>query len=391
MSTQPLPFYALLGTHPELSSLELAAILPAQPILVSEKLAELPNLGLDTPQSLQNKLGGTLKILEQVTTIPTSELDISDDQALVRATADALASVCTESNDIIFSVTALFHEQSINNTHVKKQLQKDDYKVRFREGKRPYGVPAAVLIDGPITELFIFEHNNTIIFAKSVTWQDINEWTYHDRSRPFADRKRGMLPLKVARMLLNIATEGKYDQHHVYDPFCGAGSILQEALQLGIACTGSDVSHEAIRGTQKNMEWYLDEVLANAEQPRHLPHLFVADATQTRPKHLATQPTAIVTEPFLGKQTASFSDLPNIYKGLYKLYKGAFNAWIDILPSQAKIVIIFPAVQTGRVEYTLAKLIDELPDLGYNVNLGPVVYARPDAHTRRHVYVITKK
>lgn len=418
----PTMYYALLGSHPVLSELELNAILPENVIPVCEKLVAIPSMGTHTPQSLQQVIGGTIKILKQV-----SQTQLTPDAPhessnkiiypdLVAISAEVLAELHQNDSNCTFSITSLLPEDSVNNTHVKKKVQSVGLKARFRDGKRPYGVSAAVLIDSPITELFLFDYAGALLVAQSVAWQDIDEWTYHDRSRPFADRKRGMLPLKVARMLLNIATQGNYNDHYVYDPFCGSGSIIQEALELGIPVTGSDVSSEAVHGTKENADWYIQTVLAektntlatkniktevehkaknkiesNQTQTPAMPHVFVADVTQVLPKHLKQQPTAIVTEPFLGKQTAAFRDLPNIYKGLYKLYKGAFSTWLPILPSGGKIVIIFPSVSTGRIDYTLNQLIDELPNLGYNIDLGPIVYARPDAHTRRHVYIISRK
>ena len=386
------PFYAVLGSHPALSELEIESLLPSTPVHVAEKVIGLSSLGTYSIQELQDLLGGTIKLLESVARYPvTAETNADIDyNELVELSVKTLQELAEDSQEINFSVLSLIDGNAINNTHVKKGLQAQGFKVRFREGKRPYGLSAAILLDNPVTELFVFVQDDEIVFAKTQTCQDINVWTFRDRGRPFADRKRGMLPLKVARMLLNIATKGNYSDHHVYDPFCGTGSILQEAMQLGIAATGSDISYIATKGTLDNLEWYADSALPE-DADTTIPHIFTGDVTQVSAKHFKQIPTAIVTEPFLGKQQAPYSELPNIYKGLYKLYKGAFNAWKSFLPKDATIVIVFPSVQTGRTEYSLTNLIDELPDLGYNIVSGPITYARPDAHTKRQVYIIRKQ
>lgn len=383
-------YYAVLGSHPALSELEIASLLSITPKKIAEKVVGLSSLGSYSVTDLQDLLGGTVKLLESVARYPLQKDEDGevDYKQLVQLSVETLEKISQET-DINFSVLSLIDGNAINNTHVKKDLQARGHKVRFREGKRPYGLSAAILLDNPVIELFVFIEDNEIVFAKTQTCQDIDVWTFRDRGRPFADRKRGMLPLKVARMLLNIATKGNYAQHHVYDPFCGTGSILQEAMQLGIEATGSDISYIATKGTLDNLEWYKDSVLPE-DATQSIPAVFTGDATQVSAKHFKKIPTAIVTEPFLGKQQAPYNELPNIYKGLYKLYKGAFNAWKSFLPKDSEIVIVFPSVKTGRTEYSLANLIDELPDLGYNIVSGPITYARPDAHTQRQVYVIRK-
>lgn len=406
----PTALYALLGSHPKLSELELNALLPSPVRIVHDSVAYIEHIGSFTAQQLQETLGGTLKLLEPIQELAiTSTTDKNtqhtknidhpetgsktkrDIQDIEDMASEVLAEIHENDSECMFSVTSLIPGVDINNTRIKKKLQSVGLKARFRDGSKPFGVSAAVLLNEKITELFLIQSGSEIITTKTVTCQNIDSWTLHDRSRPFADRKRGMLPLKVARMLVNIATQGTYSTHHLYDPFCGAGSILQEAIHLGIECTGSDISHTAIRGTQENIVWYKQSILKKEVGDPPLCHLFVADATQVKNKHFTRIPTVLVTEPFLGKQTAPFNELPNIYKGLYKLYKGAFHAWSAFLPSQAKIVIVLPSVKTNRTEYTLKQLIDDLPNLGYNIDLGPVVYARPEAHTQRHIYIITKQ
>jgi len=385
------PFYAVLGSHPALSELELAALLPTTPVLLTEKIARLEIPTEVSLRDLQTQTGGVVKFLAPVSSVPRAELpdEVAIQSRAVSVLQDLHLTSDQRDEQLQFSLISLIDGVSLNETHVKKALQASGLRVRFREATQSYGASAAFLLHHPLIELFIFEDGDSYVFAQTKTWQDIDTWTVHDRERPFADRKRGMLPLKVARMLVNIAVGQKPDQHVIYDPFCGAGSVLQEAMDLGVQSIGSDISHQAVLGTLQNLEWYRKEVLAQPDL--QLPEVIVKDVAAVKPSDFATKPTAIVTEPFLGKQQAATPDLPNIYKGLYKLYKGAFSTWKTLLPSGGRIVIILPSVTTPKTTFDLSPLIDDLPDLGYNIVSGPVVYARPAAHTRRNVYVIEKK
>ena len=66
---------------------------------------------------------------------------------------------------------------------------------------------------------------------------------------------------------------------------------------------------------------------------------------------------------------------------------GAFKNWRSILKPGAKVVIIFPKVVIGKASFALLKLIDKLASLGYNVDLGPIDYAREGAIVKREIYI----
>jgi tRNA (guanine10-N2)-dimethyltransferase len=61
------------------------------------------------------------------------------------------------------------------------------------------------------------------------------------------------MPPRLARILVNLLSlpSGK----KVLDPFCGTGTILMEALTLGMSVSGVDSNLERIGGTKKNLYW----------------------------------------------------------------------------------------------------------------------------------------
>lgn len=213
---------------------------------------------------------------------------------------------------------------------------------------------------------------------------DFKHWIVKDRAKPFVDHKRGMLPPKVARILVNLGLgQLKNQEITLYDPFCGTGTILMEALENNIKVIGSDIEQEAVTGTEKNLNW-----LAKNNPGKNEWQVFKQDATQVKATDLKWPVNLIVTEPFLGKPRPKMTQLPNIFKGLYKLYLGSFKNWTKILVSGAILVVILPKAETPTQVFDLKNLIDKLPQLGYTTLLAPLSYARKDAIIKRQILVL---
>jgi len=75
-----------------------------------------------------------------------------------------------------------------------------------------------------------------------------------------------MLPPKLAQMMINIALTPTLSQREreknisIYDPFCGLGTILIEALNSGYSNVyGSDLNEKMVEATSKNISFYLKQ------------------------------------------------------------------------------------------------------------------------------------
>lgn len=77
-------------------------------------------------------------------------------------------------------------------------------------------------------EFIIFADKNHFTIARTVWIQDIESYSERDMNR---DRSMtvGMMPPKIAQIMINLGTKGEYDTL-VWDPFCGLGTTLIEAL-----------------------------------------------------------------------------------------------------------------------------------------------------------------
>ena len=160
-----------------------------------------------------------------------------------------------------------------------------------------------------------------------------------------------------------------------------------EALMMSCDVSGSDLDLDAVRGSQDNLGWLIEEYRLDKKEPT----ISQLDAAQPWPSSVSNQIDAIVTEPFLGKPKPKEHELKNIFKGLYRTYLGAFKNWTTILKPGGIVVIIFPLVETKNQTHNLNKLIDKLSQLGYTTMSQPVIYSRPQAIVKRQLHFLRYK
>ena len=368
----------LFGRTPALSAQELAACVSAQSVQRLTNEFAVVNFEDDAEAvKVFGRLGGSLKVLRLEQTTPeTSE------EALTALLAEYLSKVKKPT----FALAEIGRDAfpKLDVAEVKKILKKQDISARFIESSRG-GLSAAVGLHQNVTELYVIADDQQTLIAKTLAVQNIDEWTARDRFKPYANRKKGMLPPKVARMMVNLALatqpEMKFSDIRVYDPFCGTGTVLLEAATLGCRIIGSDLDEEAVAGTKANISW-----LMQAQSQTITAKVIHGDAVQLQVGALDGEVDVIVTEPFLGKPKPKTEQLPNIYKGLEKLYMGVFKRWTSILKDGGAVVIITPLTELPNKRFSLEKLIDKIRPLGYTPLSEPVVYARPQAVVQRQIW-----
>lgn len=214
-----------------------------------------------------------------------------------------------------------------------------------------------------------------------VVWRHkAKDWIKKDALKPNFNRKKGLLPPKIARMMVNFALGSNTDlSQTVLDPFCGSGTILIEAASLGQLVLGVDINREQVEAAIANLSWF---------GYRGLIH--VADSTAASTV-ITEEVDCIVTEPFLGKPKPELEKIPNIAKGLKKLYLGCLKDWLKILKVGARVVMIFPIFETDSKQIRTSEIIDDRQLTGYNTKVKGLVYYRPGAITKREIVILEKK
>jgi len=129
----------------------------------------------------------------------------------------------------------------------------------------------------------------------STCWiQDYSGQSARDYERPCADPRSGMLPPKLARIMVNLARRPQ--TRTLLDPFCGSGGILMEAMLLGLDPTALDRDLEAVKSARENCDWLQGFVKRELPVVRYTQ----GDATEMRHYFEPLSFDCVVTEPYLG-------------------------------------------------------------------------------------------
>lgn len=202
-------------------------------------------------------------------------------------------------------------------------------------------------------------------------------WSEREFGKPDVDVRRGLLPQKLARMMINVTGLNLGSDVTIIDPFCGSGVVLQEARELGCQFFGSDIDGEAVRATKNNLG------LTQYDN-----RVRVADARTVQYPRLDTQKTAIVCEPWLGPVWHSRPlqvDLDRTIREISVLYLSALKHWKTFLPAGAPVVMVFPVIFGHTV---FQKTVDNIVRLKYSSNTRPIRYEREHQMVTRDIVVL---
>lgn len=169
----------------------------------------------------------------------------------------------------------------------------------------------------------------------------------------------------------------------IYDPFCGSGTILQQALVLGYNVMGSDISPKAISDTKTNLGWLEKETGIKAKYS-----IFLSDITKQSP--LGIKINAIVTEPYLGpalKGRESREQIEKSMQNLTRLYRTSLQKFAEWLTPGNFAIMIIPKFQQTKKAWTID--FASISPKSLKV-VGHWEYAREGQHVIREIYKIQK-
>lgn len=292
---------------------------------------------IEDPTALQNRLGGTVRITEVVQKGPT-RLPLNFTDWTVKAVAENIS----HSGKGRFGLSMHPKSEKILKKILiesKKSLKNKVGSIRFvnKDFQNLSSVQAwhEKLISEQSIELHLFKGERHWYLAKTLSIQNFEWYSERDMKRPARDPREGMFPPKLAQILINLAQP----EENVYDPFCGSGTLLQEAWLMGFTPHGSDFNENSVERAKKNLEWLKEK--ANLEGEDLLFHM---DATQLEAKDLPRQPLTIVTETYLGPLLTAppkALELPKLQRELETLYENFFSNLSQI--TTEPITMVFTA------------------------------------------------
>jgi len=394
--------FLIFGSHPALSLAEFCAFRPGLELTVCGPAALVDDPAWDGLAYL-NRLGGTVK-LGKVTAV----LDLEKTTASV--IADKLENRLTaKSLDFGWSV---FGGSPTDRKRLerlalsfKKELKNRKISSRWVTGKAAGGIAPAAVAKLKLTsaglDVCLFLAGKKVVVGLTTDVQDADAWSRRDYGRPGRSGRAGMLPPKLARILVNLAVVP--DGGTLLDPFCGSGTILMEAALATRSgkLIGSDIEARQIADTDRNTEWLLKEKIIGQEDARRI-NTFIADARELS-KHLPEKSVdRIVTEGYLGPPLSGHETYEMIKRNAdraTKLWEESLAAWRPLLKPRARIVGIWPGYQTAH-GHAFVNLESKLAGLGYRLvpfcggklqSKAVIIYKRPNQHVSRRIVIIEQQ
>ncbi|PIR97290.1 MAG: hypothetical protein COT91_02220 [Candidatus Doudnabacteria bacterium CG10_big_fil_rev_8_21_14_0_10_41_10] len=377
-----------LGRVYTLSLAEILSVLTRRGVeyeitgLFTEILIIKTNQVLDV-QSLQKRLGGTVKIMrvadELTKKLPDDYVNFTLKKYL---TPQNLKKLLTEyKGKVQFGVSLypLSYKVNLRNQNknvgmdIKHLLQENGVSSRLvlPEGNS-LALPSVAVTNNHLlekgAEIDLLVSETKIYIAKTLTVQDFSDYGRRDYQRPIRDSRVGMLPPKVAQIMINLAQyepDEKNKGGYILDPFVGSGTVLQEAMLIGFKVLGSDISQKAVNDAEKNLDWFRTRY----KLPPHKFELEVADVGKISKAFPDKKPLAIITEGTLGPTYAkepNESEMAKNFEELSKVYLSAFKEFKKILPKGRTVVMALPAYRV-RKGYISFPVVDKILKLGYDI------------------------
>ena len=374
-------YLMVLGREPKISLAELEALFS------SSKIKQIaPNLAIVTAHSVSlDRLGGTIKAGQIIDT------PIQDYLSALPA------------GKITLGISDYSEHANPRKTWELALKYKNLLK---RHGRNVRLVPngkSAILTSAASHHNQLGEKTNHIEIIKfgkytaiSIGTQNITAYAKRDQARPARDAFVGMLPPKLAQILINLATSGA-KSGTILDPFCGTGVILQESVLMGYSAYGTDLSEKMIDYSRKNLDWITNRTPKLQKSGAPKLRLEAGDATN----HKWQAPIDfIASEIYLGHPLSNppaeikLRELQGDAKSLLTAFLKNLSAQI---PTGAQLALATPAWKRPDGSYSGENILDEIEKMGYNAikyryaSYDDLLYYREDQIVARQIIVLRKK
>ncbi|HEY4963985.1 MAG TPA: hypothetical protein VIH90_04785 [Candidatus Saccharimonadales bacterium] len=407
----------ILGRQPDLGLAELISLYGDDKVEKINDVAAI--IDIDPCNFKFDRLGGSTKFAKLLTTLGTTDWT-EIEKFLVSASPDQAKTMPEGKMTLGMSVYGFnmdFKAILTAGIKLKKAIQKTGRSVRIVPNKTNE-LSAAQIIHNKLTsdkawDLLIIKGQKNSYIAQTIKAQDIEGYARRDQKRPFRDSRVGMLPPKLAQIIVNLAV-GKIPDDElssvceddseaspssnnfklkVLDPFCGTGVVLQEASLMGYSALGSDINDRMVDYSIKNIRWLKTEFKIEDNQTQEI---FLGDATNTKWPEF----DIIACESNLGKPLATLpsqSELRSVIQQADEVIEDFLKNLASQSHSGQRFCIAIPAWQISQNTFQHLPVLDLIEDLGYNfvdfknISSEQLIYYRPGQVVARQLLVITRK
>jgi len=391
--------FLAFGNHPRLSLAEFLAVSPNSKLIAQSPKAIVLKTKDWEDDILMARLGGTIKLGDIIWSGKNDDL-----------TPEAIADLMVQGQDF----ASMEFGWTVFGADGKQKKAFEKFPIRIKNALKALGwkprwvssqdgqplSPAAVakchLTKKPNADLCLIIGREESYLGRTTQVQDADAWSLRDYGRPYRDDENGMLPPKLARMLINLAQVPK--DGCLLDPFCGSGTVLMEAALATPASKilGSDIDSRQTYDSQSNLDWLAAKnILRPDDMPRF--RVFESDvksiAQHIKPKSV----DAVVTEGWLGPPLRGHEPMETVANNaahITDLWVHALKALRPLLKPKGCVVGIFPSFKKGSHIIStlhgldLASLGFKMKNLPENIRPEELYYERTGQHLRRNILVL---
>lgn len=401
-----MKYFFILGNNPALSVAEILSRLetdgyaPVVDVVVPSFL--VLTVVRELPRDLLQVLGGTIKF--GLVRLRTTHADLGVD---IQALLDEHQLAAQGRFHFGLSAYPVSKKMGYQLRGVglaaKKQFKANGFSARLVMSKQDTLSSVVVeknkLISNQGVEVVVLRDGSEYLLGTTMSVQPFAALNDRDFSRPARDDVSGMIPPKLAQIMLNLA--GVSHERGVLDPCCGSGTIGQEALLYGAARVQcSDIAAKAVTDTKANFSWLESRYRISTPY----------EVVQMDARKLLIPDDSIdciVTESFLGtplrgELTTEQATHRNLE--LQPLYHAMIQELARVLRVGGRLVMVWPAPIVKRAFLLLSKT-ELLRDTGLRfVSVVPsaiaqvlplssrntFVYAREGQYIAREIVVLEK-
>lgn len=379
---------AILGRQPEISYAELLSLYPGSVTRLNEHCAQID----DNNVSLA-RLGGSIKLgthLGELPAVPAQDL------AKHLCSSDLAEAIATSGEGKLSFGLSLYGFALSKGQHealgleLKKNFKQLGRSVRYIASKGQ--LTAAQITHNKLldkgADIWIVKTTKGYVLASTVAVQDIAAYAERDHGRPARSAKVGMLPPKLAQMMINLAAPK--DGARILDPFCGTGVILQESSLLGFQSYGTDIEDKLVEMSKTNGDWL---------HKAHQTPVWTLEAGDATDHQWTGQIDAVVTEGYLGpalSKEPSEKELSRIKVEATKLTTDFLANLAPQIAPGTPVCITLPCWKTGK-KFSRVEILDQIDALGYTlkeflpVTYEHLLYVRADQIVGRQITVLKRK
>lgn len=394
-----MTYLAVLGRIPELSLAELRALYGE--VVAGQGTATF----LSETEPDIDRLGGTIKLGREIAPEEVLEFLLEQPEGkIVLGVSD-------------YSHGATAKTAQNEGIRLKKLLREQGRSARVVANKTAMLSAATCLHNGlgrrpRHVELIITERGRYIGLGA----QNIEAYAARDQKRPFRDARVGMLPPKLAQILINLCGPLPSGAR-ILDPFCGTGVVLQEAMLMGYTPYGTDKDARMVEYSQKNLRWarkILDGPAEGHAEPGKasisaarpwrraeptrsedgLSSIFSGDATEFSWEGPID---AVACETYLGppmSQVPGELKLRDAKMECSRIILGFLRNLSGQVKPGTPVVLAVPRWLRTDGSYSGLNILDEIEKMGYNreKDLGSdLLYFRKGQIVAREILILRKK